>query len=182
MNGDNPYAPPTISETETKLNSLSDGWKVYGTTLIVRKGATLPKIDLETGICDPSLQLVRCPHIWLFGSSNSFWSYADPRRTFFFRFRHFIGEMLVWPLLILLAFVPGIDDILPSFAFGFDWFIIAILIHTVWRWLDRPKLKIEASPKPGWLRLTRVHPDALEFLRRIAAEQTQDFAGRSQPS
>jgi hypothetical protein len=49
MNGENPYAPPAVAETEA---SSTRYWYTYGTSLIVRNGATLPKIDLETGAGD----------------------------------------------------------------------------------------------------------------------------------
>jgi hypothetical protein len=46
MAEENPYAPPSIGETE--MPSLLD-WKLEGVGLLVKNGATLPKIDLETG-------------------------------------------------------------------------------------------------------------------------------------
>ncbi len=171
MNGDNPYTPPTVSETENLTGGSGDGWKIYGNTLLVHRGATLPNVDLESGVSNPFLKLYQQPYALVFRSSNCFWSHAEPRRMFLRRFRYVIREILFLPLVLLLMFHPGIDAILPSLGFHFDWFIAAIVIQTAWGLLDRPKLKIEDSAKAGWLRVTAIHPDALAYLRSIAVRQ-----------
>jgi hypothetical protein len=167
MTGENPYAPPNVSEPESVLICSGDGWKLLDDILLVRIGGTLPMVDLETGFSDTSLQPYRLPHA-VFRFTNSFWSYAEPRRAFYYRIRYFIREICFWPLFLMLMFVP--DDIFPSFPkqlSGFKWLAI-FLPYLVWGWLDRSKLKIEDSAKPGWLRVTNFHPRALAYLREMA--------------
>jgi hypothetical protein len=50
----NPYAAP--SELSTPCNGPSDLWQIDGIGLLVANGAVLPKIDLETGLENPSLE------------------------------------------------------------------------------------------------------------------------------
>jgi hypothetical protein len=53
----NPYAAP--SDLSTPNNGPSHQWWIDGVRLVVAHGAVLPKIDLETGSEDPSLEEVR---------------------------------------------------------------------------------------------------------------------------
>ena len=46
MSDSNPYAPPAVAELEAP-SSLT--WQVQGNALLVKNGAVLPQIDLETG-------------------------------------------------------------------------------------------------------------------------------------
>ena len=46
MSDSNPYAPPAVTESEAP-SSLT--WQVQGNALLVKNGAVLPQIDLETG-------------------------------------------------------------------------------------------------------------------------------------
>ena len=167
MIAENPYAPPTVSEPESVLICSGDGWKLLGDILLVRIGGTLPMVDLETGFSDASLQPYRLPHA-VVRFTNSFWSYAEPRRAFNYRCRYFIREVAFWPLFLLLMFIP--NSIYPSFLkelVVFKWLII-FLPCVVWGWLDRSNLKIEDSVTPGWLRVTNFHPAALAYLREMA--------------
>ena len=49
----NPYAPPGVAETEAPSSRY---WYSDGTSLIVRNGATLPKVDLDTGISEGPME------------------------------------------------------------------------------------------------------------------------------
>ncbi len=167
MTGENPYAPPTVSEPESVLICSGDGWKLLGDILLVRIGGTLPMVDLETGVFDPSLQPYRLPHT-LFHSDKSFWSHAEPPRAFYYRLRYFIREVCFWPLFLMAMFAPVAN--LPPYLSAFSGFTsLAIFFpYVVWGWLDRSKLNFEDSVTPGWLRITNFHPLALAYLRDIA--------------
>ena len=53
MSGENPSAPPAIAENEAPSLLL---WRVDGEDLLVRNGAVLPEVDLETGETGDGLQ------------------------------------------------------------------------------------------------------------------------------
>lgn len=53
MSGENPSAPPAIAENEAPSSLL---WRVDGEDLLVRNGAVLPEVDLETGETGDGLQ------------------------------------------------------------------------------------------------------------------------------
>ncbi len=52
MSDSNPYAPPQSAEVEA-FSTLS--WQCYGERVVVRNGATLPRVDLETGVSEGEL-------------------------------------------------------------------------------------------------------------------------------
>jgi hypothetical protein len=50
----NPYAPPSVAEPEAPSSRY---WYTDGTSLIVRSGTTLPKVDLDTGISEGPMEV-----------------------------------------------------------------------------------------------------------------------------
>jgi hypothetical protein len=51
----NPYAPPTVAETEACTTRY---WHVDGIDLMAKNGATLPKVDLDTGVSEGDFKCV----------------------------------------------------------------------------------------------------------------------------
>jgi hypothetical protein len=169
MTGENPYAPPTVSEPESVLICSGDGWRLLGDILLVRMGATLPQVDLETGASSPPLRLYRFPYSLFFPPTKHFHCHAIPNRIP----RRWVRN-IVWNLsMFLLLFAPQAlsNKILPTFI-SKDYFIFlpfaVIIIFFAVTHMDRPKLVIEDSVTPGWLRVTNLHPDALACLREMA--------------
>lgn len=59
MSEPNPYAPPSIAEPEAPTTRY---WRVDGIDLLARNGATLPKVDLETGSTHGELKSIPRVH------------------------------------------------------------------------------------------------------------------------
>ena len=55
MSDSNPYAPPSVKETEANNNHY---WQVDGIGILARNGALLPKVDLETGYQSDDMKCV----------------------------------------------------------------------------------------------------------------------------
>lgn len=47
MTHENPYAPPVVAETEAVFSRY---WRLDGTGVLLKNGATLPKVDLDSGV------------------------------------------------------------------------------------------------------------------------------------
>ncbi len=54
MNQDNPYAPPKVTELEEQHGRH---WRLYGNSVLVKNGASLPKVDLESGVTEEEAPL-----------------------------------------------------------------------------------------------------------------------------
>ena len=211
MNGENPYAPPAVTETEAPTTRY---WHTFGTSLIVRNGATLPKIDLETGAGDENLRPVQRIYqgssaggvmrliilvamyvvlshffeihgvtivIYFFAGSLilrqvsalrgntaarvSIWSFTEERRAKRAKLRSWIRMGGLFLLISFLFLNPGdLDWILPGYL---AWLCLVIALG-VWALLDKPKFKIHPD-KPGWMRITPLHPDALKKFHELEA-------------
>lgn len=169
MTGENPYAPPTVSEPQSVLICSGDGWKLLGDILIVRKGATLPKVDLETGSTSTSLKPYRFPYSVFFPSPESFFCFAKPNRIPLRWLRGFMWNVSIFALFFAPSLIPkGVHvPYVPSEYLPL-WPLVMLALILVVPNMDRPKLKIEDSVTPGWLRVTNLHPLALSYLRDIA--------------
>ena len=55
----NPYAPPEVTETEAPTALY---WQVQGIDVLAKNGATLPKVDLESGVSEEPLKAVSRIH------------------------------------------------------------------------------------------------------------------------
>lgn len=55
MSESNPYAPPSVDESEAPSAIY---WQCYGERVMARNGAMLPKVDLETGASDEEMTSV----------------------------------------------------------------------------------------------------------------------------
>lgn len=210
MNGENPYAPPAVAETEAPSTRY---WHTYGTSLIVKNGTTLPKIDLETGADDDSLQpiqrihqassaggvirllilvvlyfvlshffeisgvsiflyffagsLILRPVLRLRGTTDrvTIWTFTEARRVkrALLHKRIRLGSLFL--LIAVIFFSPGYGDwILPAY---FCWMGLMIALG-IWALLDKPKNKLHPD-KPGWLRITPLHPEALRKFHELEA-------------
>ena len=166
MHGENPYAPPQAVELESRTVFSNRDWKIYANTLIVRNGATLPHIDLETGDRETARHPIRLsPSSSLFGFLRS----GDPNtihafvttRTRFARICRTIREA---------SFNVSIFAIVITGYYPYSGVVLIAIFAAlaIWGFLDNTKLKIEISAKPGWLRITEIHPVALAYLRSIA--------------
>jgi hypothetical protein len=166
MPGENPYAPPQADELESHTVFSHNHWKIYSNTLIVRNGATLPKVDLETGDRETARHPIRLsPDSSLFGFLRS----SDPdtihafvtTRTRFARIRRTIREA---------SFNVSIFAIVFTGYYPYSGVVLIAMFAAlaIWGILDKTKLKVEISAKPGWLRITEIHPVALAYLRSIA--------------
>lgn len=215
----NPYAPPSVAEPEAPSSRY---WYTDGTSLIVRSGATLPKVDLDTGAtAGPMQPLQRVVNVanpadflmgalvvgcfitlrsyfnveglgiliglllllalvkrlgFLRGNPNSvlravtFIEEVRARRTTRRR-RSRIGAMILIAVSIFASlFLSGNPA-----DFVFTWFqwvlpggVLGIIALTAWGIFDRPRTRTR-SESPGWMRITRVHPEAMTFL--LAEEQ-----------
>ena len=166
MPGENPYAPPQAVELECRTVFSNRDWKIYAETLIVRNGTTLPHIDLETGDRDTARHPIRLsPTSSLFGfprrsGPDSIHAFVTPH-TRLARIRRTVRDVLnnVSIVGIVLSGLYPYSIVL----------VIAIIVAlSIWGFLDNTKLTIEISAKPGWLRITGIHPVALAYLRSIA--------------
>lgn len=166
MNGENPYAPPRAEKLESHTVFSQRDWKIYSETLIVRYGATLPEIDLETGDRENARHPIRLsPPSSLFGfprngRRESIHSFVTTR-TRFAKIRRTVREVL-GNLAIFAIFLTGL------YPHSGVLLIAMFTTLTIWGFLDKPKLLIEISAKRGWLRVTGIHPVALDYLRSIA--------------
>jgi hypothetical protein len=61
MTQENPYAPPAVAETETVSSRY---WRLDGIGVILKNGATLPKVDLDSGVSEgeETLRSIQCIH------------------------------------------------------------------------------------------------------------------------
>ena len=166
MNGDNPYAPPRTEKLESHTVFSQRDWKVYSETLIVRFGATLPRVDLETGDRDTAHHPIRLsPPSTLFGflrggGPDTIHSFVTTR-TRIARISRTIREASFNISIIAIVFTG-------YFPHSGVLLIAILATLSIWGFLDKSKLVIEISAKPGWLRITHIHPVALAYLRSIA--------------
>ncbi len=230
MTSENPYAPPAVAETEA---GSSRYWRIDGAGIILKNGATLPKIDLDSGVSEDEgkLRSIQRIHQNVGGGSiirifvlvalylvlNSyfkisgvsiflffiigtvlfsrfmnlsgvqstrivFWIFTEERRAKRAAIRRYIRlgtlALLVVGLIVrmLLPFGATPFDFLKIYFF---WICLMIALG-LWALFDRPKFKIRAAD-PGWLRITPVHPKALEFLSTIEADEMQQHESADQP-
>jgi hypothetical protein len=225
----NPYAPPGVAETEAPSSRY---WYSDGTSLIVRNGATLPKVDLDTGISEgpmePFQRIVNVSNPLDFlmgalvvGGFLALRSYANLEsvgllipllllvallkrlgflrgnpnsviRTFSFiqqhrarratlRRRFRIGIMILIAVSIFATlFLSGnpADFVMIWFQWVLPGGVLGIIGLAIWGIFDRPRTKTR-SEAPGWMRITGIHPDALNFL--LAEEQAIRLLEASRP-
>ncbi len=226
MNGENPYAPPAVPESDAPSVRY---WRTYGTSLFVRNGATLPEVDLETGVTgsDGKLKPIQRVHQNFGGSALSrmmaifaayfvlssyfqirgfmvvvcvfavsfvlrlrgtpggriaIWTFTEARRarrTTLRRIIRLVGlVLLLITLFIIPLFIPQLSG--TSILQAYMGWLALIAALAVWAFFDRPKYKIHAAD-PGWLRITPIHPTALEFLGSIEAAENLQLAGNPLP-
>jgi hypothetical protein len=220
MNGDpNPYAPPTVAEPEFQSSRF---WQVVGIDLLAKSGATLPKVDLDTGVFEgpmksiprvvkttrpmaiftglaffgiylflreylglQSLGLLLPFFILLFlakrlgilrdnlSSVLRVWTFVEESRAkrYTLRRRMRLGVLfLIFFSILAPPFLdnPGITWILIWLRWVLPLGALTIIALAIWSLMDRPKIRTKAE-SPGWMRISRVHPDALSYL--MAEEQ-----------
>lgn len=198
-------------------------WQVDGTGVLARNGATLPPVDLDTGMSDGPMRSVRrvgefnlaivavslvfgiggylgakyffdgelLVFFVLFllgkmvfmrlralrgatGNRVVVWTFMDEMRARRIARRRWFRicamlliatSLLVVPLLLVGHFMDLMTWLLRLFAVGVPLLIVLIL----WAVLDQGKTKIRPGPQ-GWLRIERIHPEALVKLREIERE------------
>lgn len=168
MQDDNPYAAPKTNDPEPVAVFSGNHWRVYSETLIAHHGATLPRVDLETGETGQQLRPIR--HApgrfkswrWLMGGSDPSIQAFAGRRTRITRIRCAVFSKIIDFAILALIFLPNFR------SEG----LLALLVGLALLNFDTPRLKIEPSAKPGWLRITGAHPDALAHLRATAKSAT----------
>lgn len=213
INDSNPYAPPTVAETEARSTRY---WQVEGIDLVAKNGAILPKVDLDTGVSEGEMKCIQrvgyntgvkvlrpmfivvaviilnrfgtlepvpvflCFAIGLaiIGRIQALrgkptdrlqvWAFAEAGRakSAARRRRIRIGAMLLTAAALFLC-----PMLLSSHIGNFgEWMlglfiggIMLILALAIWAVIDSPKSRIKATSS-GWLRISPIHPDALNFL------------------
>ena len=103
MNESNPYAPPQVAELEAQVSRC---WLLQGDSLLVKNGAVLPRVDLETGFSehDGELHIHKVTHqrfslSSLFTMLLAFASYWATKSLFDF------GVFQFFPLIWIFFFV-----------------------------------------------------------------------------
>lgn len=218
MTGENPYAPPAVAEPEAASCRY---WQTHGTSLVVRNGTTLPKVDLETGangetqplrpirrvlqnvtarvlvriITIVTLYLILTTYFeiglitfYLYllvgsivlrrlsalrGTTSgviSIWTFTEERRARRAVLRRWVQLGSLFLLIAIIFLKPvSVDWMLQGY---FIWLALMIAF-AIWALLDKPKFKLRAD-RPGWLRITPIHPAALAFLQAVEREQAPD--------
>lgn len=162
MNGENPYAPPQTEELESWDYYTHRTWIIYSGVLLVRKGTTLPHVDLDNGDHENAIHPIELgPSKFFKRSADSVHAFSCKRQRYN-RFMEKYGNLLFLglPLIFILSSFSGIQ------LSGAYWLYFILLI--IPRGFGRSKLVIEESAKRGWLRISKVHPQALHYLRGIA--------------
>lgn len=216
----NPYAPPSVLETEAPATLA---WQVDGTGVLAKNGATLPQVDLDTGVSEGPMRSLRrvgefnlaivvasavfgiggyfgAKHVFggeffgffclllvgqmVFGRLRTLrgaatqrvlvWTFLEESRARRIARRRWLRisamlviaiSMVVLPLLL----VGPHKDLMKWFTRLFAVGIPLLIILIAWAVLDQGKTRIRPGPQ-GWLRIERVHPEALAKLREIERE------------
>lgn len=111
------------------------------------------------------------------GKPITFWAFTEQSRAKRAKKRVYLRLLIFFMLLI---FVVGVSfsDVPYDAPLLFPSYIICLAIVlslSIWTALDRHKLKLE-SFAAGWIRITNIHPIALQQLREIEAKEAMNRA------